>query len=175
MPAINTMSRRGFLSTGASLVATGASFMILPNGYAVPRGEADDPVQEPGLEAQPSVVQGGHHTNDEMQKCIQLCQECHALCTQTVVHCLKLGGRHAAPEHISLLLDCAQICETTAQYLLRGSSLHERMCGLCAEVCRQCGQNCVQVAGDDQMVKQCAEMCRRCADSCERMASKVAA
>ena len=174
MPAINTISRRTFLSTGASLMATGASFMILPKGYAAPSGEADDPVREPGSGAQPSVVQGGHHTDDEMQKCTQLCQECHALCTQTVVHCLKLGGRHAAPDHIRLLLDCAQICETTAQYLLRGSSLHERMCGLCAEVCRQCGENCVQVAGDDQMVKQCAEMCRRCAGSCERMASKVA-
>lgn len=158
MPAINTISRRTFLSTGASLVATGASFMMLPNLYAA---------------AQPSQSQGGHHTDDEMEKCVQICQDCHALCIQTVSHCLKLGGRHATPEHIRLLLDCAQICHTTAEYLLRGSSLHERMCGLCAEVCRQCADNCVQVAADDQMVKQCAEMCRRCAGSCERMA-KVA-
>jgi hypothetical protein len=172
---INTISRRRFLSTGASLVATGASFMLLPNGYAAPHGGSNDRMEEPGSGAQPSVVQGGHHTDDEMQKCIDLCQDCHALCTQTVMHCLKLGGRHAGPDHIRLLLDCAQICETTAHYLLRGSSVHERMCGLCAEVCRQCGENCVQVAGDDQMVKQCAEMCRRCAGSCERMASKVAA
>ena len=34
MPAINTINRRTFLSTGASLVATGASFMMLPNVYA---------------------------------------------------------------------------------------------------------------------------------------------
>ena len=159
MPTSNTINRRSFLTTGASLVATGASFMMLPKVYAATQG---------GL-------QGGHHTDDAMEKCIDLCQDCYALCTKTMGHCLQLGGRHAAPEHIRLFLDCAQICDTTAQYLLRGSSLHERMCGLCAEVCRQCADSCVQVAGDDQMVKQCVEMCRTCAGSCERMASKVAA
>jgi len=50
MPAINRISRRTFLSTGASLMATGASFMILPKGYAASGG---------GSEAQPSVSQGG--------------------------------------------------------------------------------------------------------------------
>ena len=48
MPAINTIDRRAFLSTGASLVATGASFMILPKVYAAT-----------GSEAQPSPVQRG--------------------------------------------------------------------------------------------------------------------
>lgn len=175
MPAINTINRRAFLSAGASMVATSASFMMLPNLYAASRDGGSDPAQQPWSESHILPVQGGHHTDDEMAKCIQLCQDCHALCTQTIGHCLKLGGRHAAPDHIHLLLDCAQLCETTAEYLLRGSSFHERMCGLCAEVCRQCAENCVQVAGGDQIVKKCAEMCRQCAGSCERMASKVAA
>ena len=175
MSAIDNFNRRAFLSTTASLLATGASFMIVPKGYAAPHGGADDHAKERDSEAQPSAVQGGHHTDDEMKKCIQLCQDCHALCTQTIQHCLKLGGRHAAADHIRLLFDCAQLCETTAQYLLRESSFHERLCGFCAEVCRECAENCVQTAGDDQLVKQCGEMCTRCADSCERMAHKVAA
>jgi hypothetical protein len=166
MPAINTISRRTFLSTGASLVATGASFMILPKGYAASGG---------GSEAQPMLVQGEHHTNDEMKKCIQLCRDCHAMCTQTIAHCLKLGGRHAAPDHIRLMEDCAQMCATAADYMLRESLFHDRICRLCSELCKQCGKDCEQVAGDDQMVKQCIEMCRKCAGSCERMASKVAA
>lgn len=175
MSALNNFDRRTFLSTAASLLATGASFMVLPKGYAAPDGGVDGHLQERGSEAHPVAVQDGHHTDDEMKKCIQLCQDCHALCTQTVLHCLKLGERHAAPDHIRLLLDCAQICETTAQYLLRESSFHERICGLCDEVCRQCGENCMQTAGDDELVKRCAGMCRRCADSCERMSHKVAA
>ena len=75
-----------------------------------------------------------------MQKCIQLCRDCHAMCTQTIAHCLKLGGRHAAPDHIRLMVDCAQMCETTAEYLLRGSPFHERICGVCSEACEQCGK-----------------------------------
>jgi hypothetical protein len=174
MFAMNALSRRTFLSTAASLVATGASFMFLPNGYAARRGGVEEPRHGRGAHAQPSFVQGGHPTDDEMNKCIRLCQDCHALCIQTVEHCLTLGGRHAAPDHIRLLQDCAELCETTARYLIRGSSLHERVCGVCAEACRQCGESCVQVAGDDQISKDCAEICRRCGDSCKGMASNVA-
>ena len=164
MPSINTVDRRAFLSTGASLVAAGVSFMILPKVYAAT-----------GSEAQPSPGQGGHHTNDEMQKCIQLCRDCHAMCTQTIAHCLKLGGRHAAPDHIRLMVYCAQMCATAADYMVRESPFHDRICRLCSDLCKQCGKDCEQIAGDDQMVKQCLEMCRKCAGSCERMSSKTAA
>lgn len=170
MSAINTLNRRTLLSAAASLAATGVSLMMSPMGYAGPR-RGDDRMHETDLGGH-SVAQGGHHSQEEMKKCAQLCQDCHALCTQTIQHCLKLGGRHAAPEHIGLLLDCAQLCETTAQYLLRSSSLHERICDICAEVCRQCAENCVQIARDDQVLEQCVETCRRCADSCEHMSPK---
>lgn len=163
MSAINTLNRRTFLSTGASLLASGASFMMLPSVYGASQREA-----KPGAE-------GAHHSNDEMQKCIQLCRDCHAICTQTIAHCLKLGGRHAAPDHIRLFADCAQMCATAADYMIRESPFHDRICRVCSDLCKQCGKDCEQVAADDQMVKQCIEMCKKCAGSCERMASKVAA
>lgn len=162
----NNIGRRSFLSSGTSLVAAGASFMLLPKSYASSGGEPD---------SQTMLVQGGHHTNEEMRKCIQLCRDCHAMCTQTIAHCLMLGGRHAAPEHIRLFLDCAQMCTTTVDYMLRESAFHDRICRLCADLCTQCGKDCETLAGDDRMVKQCIEICRKCAGSCERMASKVAA
>ena len=131
-------------------------------------------VQEPGSDAQ--LVQGGHHSDDEMQKCIQLCRASPTpMCTQTIAHCLKLGGGYVTPDHIRLMVDCAQMCATSADFMLRESPFHDRICRLCSELCKQCGKDCEQAAGDDQMVKQCAEMCRRCAGSCERMASKAAA
>jgi hypothetical protein len=164
MSAINTISRRSFVSTVASLVATGASFTMLPKVYAATVAKGH-----------PSLIQERHHSDDEMKKCIQLCRDCHAMCTQTISHCLKLGGRHAAPDHIRLMEDCAQMCATAADYMLRESPFHDRICRLCSDLCKQCGKDCEQVAGDDQMVKQCLEMCRKCADSCEHMASKVAA
>lgn len=166
MSAINNIDRRTFLSSGASLVATGASFMMLPRGSAA---------STDGLEPLPLLAQDRHHTDDEMKKCIQLCRDCHAMCTQTIAHCLKLGGRHATPDHIRLMLDCAQMCATSVDYMVRESPFHDRICRLCSELCKECAKDCQGVAGDDQMVKECLEMCRKCAASCERMASKVAA
>ena len=115
------------------------------------------------------------HMNEEMTRCIQLCQDCHTLCNQMIGHCMKLGGRHATPDHIRLLMDCAQMCATNADFMARESLLHDRLCGLCAELCRLCADSCRQAAGDDQLMKQCIDLCRRCAGSCEQMSSKRAA
>ncbi len=103
-------------------------------------------------------------------KCIQECLSCHSICLQTVAYCLNMGGKHADARHIGLLLDCAQSCQTSADFMLRGSSLHGRACGFCAEVCEQCAQSCEQM-GDDAQMKACADECRRCAESCRAMAS----
>ena len=100
---------------------------------------------------------------------------CHSICLQTVSYCLQMGGKHADPMHIGLLLDCGEICQTSANFMLRNSPLHGRTCGVCAEVCEQCAQSCEQVlgfanSGDDEQVRVCADACRRCAESCRRMA-----
>jgi hypothetical protein len=108
--------------------------------------------------------------SDDMQLCIQNCLMCHQSCEQMIAHCLNKGGRHATPNHIRLLQDCADICEMSADFMLRGSPFHSRTCGVCAEICRACASDCDAIA-DDDMMKACAEMCRRCADSCESMAS----
>jgi hypothetical protein len=107
----------------------------------------------------------------EMERCIQECQSCHALCLQTVRHCLQLGGEHATAAHIGLLLDCAEICQTSADFMLRGSRFHSRTCGVCAEVCEACAQDCERIGPNDQQMQACAQACRRCAESCRRMAS----
>ena len=164
MPIITGISRRALLSTTASLVATGASFMVLPNSDAMSSREAEA-----------SPVQGGHHTDDEMKKCIQLCRDCHAMCTETITYCLKLGGRHATAAHMRLMTDCAQMCATSADYMIRESPVHARLCRLCAELCTQCANDCQEISGDDQGLQACIEMCRKCASACERMASHVAA
>ncbi len=77
-----------------------------------------------------------------MQQCIEECQTCHSVCLATVPHCLQMGSQHAEPRHIGLLLDCAEICQTSANFMLRGSDLHMRTCAVCAEVCEQCAQDC---------------------------------
>jgi hypothetical protein len=108
------------------------------------------------------------HTTSEMQECIDNCTGCHATCLETVTHRLKKGGRHAEADHIRLLLDCAQICATSADFMLRGSDLHTATCRACAEVCARCAEDCERLA-DDDIMRRCAEECRACAESCRRM------
>ncbi len=103
-----------------------------------------------------------------MQQCINECLNCHAVCLgEAANHCLEMGGPHVAPPHFRLMLDCAQICQTSADFMLRNSALHARTCAVCAEVCDACAQSCEQV-GD---MERCVEVCRRCAESCRRMAA----
>jgi hypothetical protein len=106
-----------------------------------------------------------------MDECIRNCTECHTICVKTVTHCLGIGGKHADQEHIRMLLDCAQICATSADFMTRGSPLHRLTCGACAEICQRCADDCERMAGGDQQMLQCVEMCRRCAASCRDMAA----
>jgi len=86
-----------------------------------------------------------------------------------VTHCLDKGGKHAESRHIGLLLDCAEICQTSANFMLRGSDQHPSACAICAEVCERCAARCDQLGNEDFM-RRCAEACRRCAQSCREMA-----
>ena len=112
-----------------------------------------------------------YQLSPEMRDCIDNCTACHAICVETTAHCLHLGGKHAADEHIRTLLDCAEICATSADFMLRGSELHGRTCGVCAEACTRCADSCERIAGDDETMRRCVEICRRCAESCRRMAA----
>ena len=90
------------------------------------------------------------------------CLACHATCLQTVEHCLTKGGAHAAREHIQLLLDCAELCESSAHFMIRESPFQGRICALCAEACRACEEACRRMG--DAADLRCAESCRRCAE-----------
>ncbi len=118
---------------------------------------------------------GGLHLSSDMEQCIANCTNCHRVCAETLGHCLQIGGKHAELRHIRLLMDCAQICQTSADFMIRGSELHPRVCALCADLCERCAQDCERVDRNDEQMKACADLCRRCAESCGKMASAPAA
>lgn len=111
-----------------------------------------------------------HQLNDRMRECIDRCQSCQEICLEAIPHCLELGGKHAASEHIAMLMGCAEICDTSARFMLLGSEHHTRTCEVCAEVCEACAKDCDALA-DDEMMQRCAEACRRCAESCRQMST----
>lgn len=108
------------------------------------------------------------HVTDDMRQCIDECLSCHSICIETVSHCLVKGGKHAEARRIHLLEDCADICSTSARFMLRGSDLHAEACAVCATVCERCAQDCESF--DDDFMRRCAEACRNCAESCREMA-----
>ncbi|HEX2763901.1 MAG TPA: four-helix bundle copper-binding protein [Allosphingosinicella sp.] len=109
-----------------------------------------------------------HHLSDETRSCIESCLACSTTCLSDAIgHCLHKGGRHTEPTHFNLMLDCAEICRTAANFMARGSDHHSHICRECAEICRACAASC-EALGDMQ---ECVEACRRCADECEKMAA----
>ena len=108
-----------------------------------------------------------------LQGCIEECLSCHAACLSALTYCMQKGLRHAEPEHLRRLADCAEICETSANFMSRGSEMQATVCAACAEACERCAEACEQLPEDDVM-RRCAEICRRCAASCRRMAGVAA-
>jgi len=109
-----------------------------------------------------------NHTTPEMQQCIQNCQECHAMCLQMAAnHCLAVGGAHVEQSHFRLMMDCAQICQTSADFMLRGSTHQAHVCAECADICDDCAKSCETVGDMDE----CVAACRKCAESCRQMAA----
>lgn len=119
---------------------------------------------KPKKESAASGAPGKHAamTSQEMDDCINGCLACHAACLQTVEHCLETGGAHADRAHLRLLLDCAELCASSAHFMIRQSPFQGRICVLCAEACRACEEACRRMG--DAADLRCAEACRRCAE-----------
>lgn len=121
---------------------------------------------EPSMRSERSMR--SMHSENAMQSCIDACNDCHQVCLQTAMnHCLNTGGKHVEPEHFRLMMSCAEICQTSANFQLSNSPFSHRLCAVCAEVCEACAADCRKIGSMDE----CAEVCERCADSCRQMAS----
>ena len=106
--------------------------------------------------------------SDAMKACIDLCWECRATCQSTLYgHCLQMGGAHAAPDHVRLMTDCIEMCQTCADFMSRQSVMHTATCLACADVCDACAISCEQVG--DEMMLACADLCQRCGQACRDM------
>lgn len=109
------------------------------------------------------------HSGNNLEQCIRDCLECYQECLRCISHCLSQGGKHAEKEHISLMMECAQMCNTSATLMLMKGQFSHEHCQLCAKVCEACEQSCRSLGSDDAMMQECADMCRKCADSCKNM------
>lgn len=105
-----------------------------------------------------------------VQDCIDACVACYQDCLKCLNHCLIMGGVHSHVNHITTMIECAEICKTSSTLMsLKGKFSYE-ICQVCARVCDACEASCLTIGSDDSMMLDCAESCRRCADTCRSMA-----
>ena len=103
----------------------------------------------------------------DMHDCIEACRSCHDTCLAMAMnHCLELGGKHVAPEHFKLMMNCAEICQTSLNFMLSDSTLRHSVCAVCAEVCEACALSCERVG----QMNECIKACNLCAEKCRQMA-----
>ena len=108
------------------------------------------------------------HQSPAMQSCIEECLRCYQTCSGVLMtHCLAAGGKHLEPDHVRIMMACAEMCRTSAAMMLIGTEHHRHTCRECAEICVECAQSCEQVGDMDDCVRQC----RVCAASCRTMAT----
>jgi hypothetical protein len=109
-----------------------------------------------------------HQMSPEMQRCIDECLRCYQTCFgMAMTHCLEIGGKHVAPPHFRIMMACAEICRTSAHFMLMNSEHAKHVCRECAEICDQCAKDCEQIGDMDE----CVQQCRRCAEACQSMAA----
>jgi hypothetical protein len=79
-----------------------------------------------------------------------------------LVHQRSFATHEEARTAVFEWIACAEICQTSANFLLLGVEQHRQTCGVCALVCEECAKS---LEGLDGM-ELCLETCRRCAESC---------
>lgn len=109
-----------------------------------------------------------HHLDPAMKACIDACLACQTTCLDMAMnHCLNVGGPHVEQEHFRTMIACADICATSARFMMMGSKHHPHVCRECAEICRECAASCARLDG----MQACVDACKACAESCEAMAA----
>lgn len=108
------------------------------------------------------------HPNPAMKACIEACMRCYSTCLGMAMnHCLETGGEHVAPHHFRLMMACAEICRTSAHFMLINTPHHRHTCRECAEICEECARDCERLEG----MEDCVAACRACAEECRKMAA----
>ncbi|MBM3925402.1 MAG: four-helix bundle copper-binding protein [SAR202 cluster bacterium] len=112
---------------------------------------------------------------EELAQCIEACNNCADECLKTISYCLEQGGKHVGEAHLRLMIDCVEICRTSANFMLRESEMSMALCKICADICEQCATSCESFGQDDAQMVECANACRACATSCRKMAEMAEA
>ena len=106
------------------------------------------------------------HIHSKMDQCIQSCLACYRICEQVLGNALS-GNAKNYTQVLVLIKACAEICHTSAKFMMMKSEFHIDTCGVCAKVCTECADTCESL--QDDRLEECILACRKCAESCLEM------
>ena len=104
--------------------------------------------------------------SSDLRAGIALCRRARLVLQGAAVRSFDAGGMELDPVHLRLLLDCAQMCEMTADFMSRNSPYHLYLCEVCAAICEACAESCA-LAG---AMEECAAICQECIVVCRALA-----
>lgn len=107
------------------------------------------------------------NVTDKYQKCIDACNQCAQACYECLKACFNEPDAASRKACMSILLECARICELAVAYMSMDAQYAKDLCKLCAIICDKCAQEC-DMFKDDHCQK-CADVCRNCANECRQM------
>ncbi|MDD2586691.1 MAG: four-helix bundle copper-binding protein [Syntrophomonadaceae bacterium] len=130
------------------------------------------------------------NTTDKYQKCLDACAKCVQACYECFNACVNepdadvtknctcsqslilapaaIPNATARKNCMSILLECALICQQAVAYMSMDAQYAKDLCKLCATICDKCAQDC-EMFKDDHCQK-CAQVCKTCATECRNMA-----
>lgn len=98
---------------------------------------------------------------------------CSETCTACADACLSEGSVATLTRCISLNLDCADVCATTARVLSRNTDtdveISRTLLKACVVACRESERECARHAEHHGHCQICAETCLVCLDNCEQL------
>ena len=80
------------------------------------------------------------------EHCISVCQACHSNClTTAMTMCLEKGGALLRPAHFRSLMNCTELWQTSANFMLSDSPMHHHLSRICSELSDACIDSCEEI------------------------------
>jgi hypothetical protein len=109
-------------------------------------------------------------THEALGRFPELCFDCAETCAACADACLGEENVDDLRQCIRLNLDCADVCNATGSLGMRRTGSNDKavelMLAACAEACRICGVECARHGIDHEHCRICASVCRECEQAC---------
>ena len=78
------------------------------------------------------------NSTDKFQTCIDECNRCAQACYECFKACLNESDVKARKNCISILVECAQMCQMSSSLMSMNGQFIKEHCKLCATICDKC-------------------------------------